>query len=394
MAAKLIVADSEEREKAIDGLSATASITARYHVSENDYLRGRLEHNDKFEEILVNLYASLLIFYAKAACYFARHTYTILLRNIVKRDEWTSALADIHTADEECKDFIAKLTGSSLLASQIKIEEKLRSLVASTEDMRVNKILQWTSQVDVGEQHLTIKEKLGEKYSKSGQWLLQSDEFKRWCGGSSHNFWLKGAVGTGKSSLVSITIDHIKPQFTNLAWFYCNASIIDWIENPLLVIARALVSQLALSPDGKSIAEELEIFYANAVDNGRAGSKLGSEQCWRLVLALIESRDGTTIVIDALDECPKSAELLSRLRDLSNASSKVKFFFSSQLVVSVNDYFPAIETAMITSIRNSDDVAAFVKGEVERFEEVRPGLLRADLKLDVVETLSRYAEGM
>lgn len=389
-----MVADSEERGKAIDGLSATASITARYDVSESDYLQGRLKHNEKFEEMLVDLYASLLIFYAKAACYFAHHTLTVALRNIVKQDDWTSALANIHKADAECKDLISILTGSSLLAGQAKTEEMLGSLLASTEDTRIQNILQWTSQIDVGEQHLTVKEKLGEKYSKSGQWLLQSDEFKSWLGGTPQSFWLKGAVGTGKSSLVSMVIDHVKQQSTNLAWFYCNVGITNWDENSLMVIARALVSQLALSPDGKTVAEEVKILYGDAVENGQAGSKLGSEQCWHLLVALIESRDGTTIIIDALDECPKSAELLSRLSSLSTAYPKLDFFFSSQLVVSVVDYFQRTEAAMITSSRNSDDIAAFINGEVERFEEVRPGLLSPELKSDIVETLSRHAEGM
>ena len=389
----MIVADSEERGKAINGLSAAASMTARYDVSESDYLQGHLEHNERFKETLVNLYTSLLAFYAKTACYFAHHTLTITLRNIVKQDDWTSSLADIHNADIECKDFIAKLTGSSLLAGQAKVEEELKLVLAYVEDIRVKEILFWTSQTDTGEQYLKVKEKLGDKYSKSGRWLLRSDEFARWLSGKSPNFWLNGAVGTGKSSLVSITIDHLRSQLTSLAWFYCNAGDTDLIENPLLIIARALVSQLALSPDSKGVAEELKNLYEDATSNGRAGSKLNSEQCWTLLSKLIKSRDGVIIVIDALDECPKSAELLSKLRDLGNISPKLKYFLSSQPVVSVNDYFSAPEIIRISSSKNSDDIVAFIKGEVEQIEKVRPGLLSITLADDVVETLSAHPEG-
>lgn len=394
MGAKLVVADSEEREKAIEGLSIVTSITARYSVSESDYLKGHLGNNHEFEEMLVHLYVLLLTFYAKVACYFAHHTLTIVLRNIVKQDDWTTALNDIHRADEECKDFIAKLTGSSLLAGQYEAEKKLGSLVVFAEDERVKDILQWTSLVDVGEQHLKVKEKLGAKYSNSGGWLLQSDEIESWSKGRRRDFWLKGAVGTGKSSLVSLLIDQVKPLFTNLAWFYCNAGITDWMLNPLLVIARALISQLALSPDGKSVAEELKNLYAEAINHGRNGSQLNSEQSWQLLLALIESRDSTVIIIDALDKCPKPAELLSRLRDLSKSCPKLNLFFSSQAVVSVEEYFPDIKTTTITASKNSDDIAAFVKGEVEHFEEIRPGLLGANLTQDIIDTLSTHAEAM
>jgi len=148
MTTKLIVADSEERAKAVDGLSAAASITARYNVSESEYLQCHLGHNDKFEEMLVNLYVSLLTFYAKAACYFAHRTFTVVLRNIVKGDEWTSALADIDKAEEECADFIAKLTGFSLLESQNRIQKRLQALLAYAEDVRIDQILRRTSQID------------------------------------------------------------------------------------------------------------------------------------------------------------------------------------------------------------------------------------------------------
>jgi len=78
-------------------------------------------------------------------------------------------------------------------------------------------------------------------------------------------------------------VDHIKPQRTNLAWFYYNASIADWMETPLLIIGRALVAQLSRSPDGKAVAEELKKVY-----DERAGSGVSSYRCWKLLLELVE----------------------------------------------------------------------------------------------------------
>jgi hypothetical protein len=60
--------------------------------------------------------------------------------------------------------------------------------------------------VDVGQQHQAKRPKLASGYDKARSWLLDSPEFKSWEEGDegAEQFWINGAVGTGKSSLVAI----------------------------------------------------------------------------------------------------------------------------------------------------------------------------------------------
>ncbi|KAG4431405.1 hypothetical protein IFR05_013116 [Cadophora sp. M221] len=121
----------------------------------------------------------------------------------------------------------------------------------------------WVSDTKVGRQHQQVKEKLGGKYADSGQWLLESSEFFSWRDSSRGHFWLRGSVGTGKSSLVSIVIEHFKDKTETLAYFYCtnDLSAPETKEAPKTTILRALAAHLVLSPDKTAIAEEVKIEY-------------------------------------------------------------------------------------------------------------------------------------
>ena len=239
-------------------------------------MAGRLGRDAKFEDAVTALCSRILLFYAKAACYFAHHTFTMALRNVVKLDDWTSSLEKAFKADQTCMDFTSILSQSALLKGQEEIERILRALESWEAQSRIHDILAWLSPIDVGKQHDQVKAKLGARYSASGQWLLQLPNFVSWQASSKGHFWLRGAVGTGKSSLVSIIIDRLRQNSENVAFFYCTGAL----GNPNVnmdsntAILRTVVAQVALSPDGKRIAEEVELHYNRAMTLGLAGSQL------------------------------------------------------------------------------------------------------------------------
>lgn len=87
----LIVNDTDERQKAIDGVEVMARITARYRTVEDDYTSGLILGNEEFEKALVTLYRGIATFYIKAACYFAMSTFGRTWRGIIAADAWTAA---------------------------------------------------------------------------------------------------------------------------------------------------------------------------------------------------------------------------------------------------------------------------------------------------------------
>jgi Cdc6-like AAA superfamily ATPase len=60
----------------------------------------------------------------------------------------------------------------------------------------------------------------------TGQWLIESDEFKTWLNGTRKTLYCPGIPGAGKTMLISIVIDHllntIQDESIGIAYIYCN----------------------------------------------------------------------------------------------------------------------------------------------------------------------------
>ncbi|EPE26584.1 Ankyrin repeat-containing protein [Glarea lozoyensis ATCC 20868] len=387
----LLLNDTKERTKAVDGIASTSETAARYLLIERDYRDGKLGKNDDFERSAIKICTEILIFYAQAAVFFARNEWKRWLVNTFKIDDWTGALEAISEAETACERFSAILTSSALLKGR----QEIAKLLAAHEEETIHKMEAWVSNTQVGEQHHQVREKLGRRYAGSGKWLLDLPAFVEWKNSSHGNFWLRGAVGMGKSSLVSIVVEKMKNEEDNFAYFYCtNAlSIPEATESPKCTIIRALAAQLALSPDKKSIAEEVKLKYEKYVSEGLTGVKPGYEDFLELFSRLIASRNSITLVIDALDECPDYVELLAGLKILSERNNNLRLLVSSQRVVPVNAYL-TLSINTISSAQNLEDITSFIRGEIEVYKSYHPGVLTDELSRDIVDTLSDKAEGM
>ncbi|KAJ5714090.1 ankyrin repeat-containing protein [Penicillium malachiteum] len=374
----LITNDTKERQIAIDGIEVMTRITARYTTSDRDYTSGSINHDPSFEKALVRLYRKVTLFYMKASCYFARSTFKRTLRGTFAADSWTSAQSAVEQADKDCHPFTVSLGLSTLLGKPDGILDSLREIQL---DDHIDRVKKWlVHDVDVEYQHASTREKLGAQYREPGKWLLDSPEFQDWIQGSQGQFWIQGVIGTGKTSLVSIVQYHVKQTFENLAFFYFSGSFADSASGKnmhLTKFLRALIEQLALSPNGDRIAEEEDLYFTRAVEEGtlRSPTPLDFQQASELLVEVINSRDETILILDGLDEFPSFVSLLSSSQTIDHRANNLKILFSSQYV----DSFP--------------DMKMFVEGELRRFQVQRPNLIDETLAADIIETLPEKAEG-
>jgi hypothetical protein len=302
------------------------------------------------------------------------------------------------------------LSASSLLEKLHNVET---TLARHEEKDKIKAMLDWVSTTLVSLDHADVKNKLYPKYVKSGQWLLDSTDFKSWKNSPSGHFWLQGTIGTGKSCLAWTVIEHLRQENKSLAFFYYNAKLRREIEKKEVerkelgkekkgasywntTILGALARQLAESPDQDDVALEVRHRYDKATKEDRDPPPLAEKELPELLDKLVASRNSeletTILVIDGLDECAEYIELLSTLK-LLGEKRKVKFFLSSQFVVPVDRYFPVTKLAISSDI-NSSDIEGFVKGEVEDFELNRPKVLGDALSKDIIKTLTKYSSGM
>jgi hypothetical protein len=372
-AVQLIINDADERQAAIDGIENVTRIVARFRTVEVDYVSGRYGTNGDFEKRLVALYRAVALFYIKTACYFAKSTLFRTIRGIVEADAWKHTLDSIKSTESESDRFVTMLVLSKSLDRIDKVLEDLSRI--ELKDL-IKDVERWLiPDVDVGQQHQAKRPKLASGYDKAGSWLLDSPEFKSWEGGDegAEQFWINGAVGTGKSSLVAVIVDRMRAK-DNVAFYYCTVNIIGaatlskgFDDAAVTQVLRGLLGQLAMSPDGKKIAEEIEVAVDQASHPGALGRvPLGLEDAKDLLVRIINARRDTTIIIDGLDEMPEYSFLLRTLKVVNDRvdSNGLRLLLSSQGVVPVRSFFPSTRLAVAGGADSIADMESFISGRV------------------------------
>src|SRR5207248_10750633 len=111
-------------------------------------------------------------------------------------------------------------------------------------------ILAWVSDMGAAEDHDEVLERLGCRYFGAGSWLLNHPASERWSASRDGMLALRGSIGTGKSSLVSIVTERFLHESDDrIAFFYCSRTRISGDQvnsgrNTLTNIALSLLRQL------------------------------------------------------------------------------------------------------------------------------------------------------
>lgn len=235
---------------------------------------------------------------------------------------------------------------------------------------------------------------------------MEDPIYTRWHKDSTCSLvWLRGKVGSGKSTLTAIVIDDAfrrsaDGQNPPPVYFYCSRSAAEPERADPVAILASIVRQLSCivpgAPLGQSIVQKYE-----RKGQGFRSSGLQLEESRDIILELVEQHPVTTIVIDALDEIDtdKRFASLQVLEDiLLEAAGLVKVFVSSrddQDIVSTLREYPNLDLA---SDKNQSDIELFVRTETERLISKRRLLrysnCRDNLNSLVIERVSKGADGM
>jgi hypothetical protein len=153
------------------------------------------------------------------------------------------------------------------------------------------------------------------------------------------------------------------------AFFYCSRNPAEPTRSNPEAILASLVRQLSsLQPGDPLLSPSVEFFKKKEAQGFASGPpRIGETR--ELIIELVEHYPLTLIIIDAFDECdPENrADLLEELETiLRESSSLVKILISSrddQDIVPHLKHYPNLE---ISSDRNGDDIACFVREETKK----------------------------
>lgn len=196
---------------------------------------------------------------------------------------------------------------------------------------KISKILKWISSHDIRGSYQNVLERTGieMKYSGRCQWLLKHTEFQEWSRqGKSSVLWLKGTIGTGKTTLMARAIQEmqnsamIQVSGLPLALFlFQKATGPSTTLLSVEVCLRSLVRQLSWNNRDEEIEPLVETKY-NDLDNQHSDdSLLSTQECVKLLETLISERE-TYLMIDAVDECEKPHELLDLIVQVNKVQER------------------------------------------------------------------------
>ncbi|KAI0973656.1 ankyrin repeat-containing domain protein [Xylaria arbuscula] len=237
-------------------------------------------------------------------------------------------------------------------------------------------ILDWITPTDYTTRQ---SEYINRRQIGTGQWLLDSAEFKAWSQNANRTLFCPGIPGAGKTILTSIVVDELNSQFADnpdvgLAYLYCNFRRSDELmpKDLLANLLKQLVQQR------RSFPVSIISFY-NQYEKKRKRPPLNEiSRTLRSVAAMFSQ---VFIVVDALDECPaySSSTFLSEISVLQ-ATCTTNIFATSRFIPHIMQRFKHGTSFEIRATKEDiytyiDDhmlyLPSFVKRSPELQEEIK-----------------------
>lgn len=221
-------------------------------------------------------------------------------------------------------------------------------------------ILDWLTPIDYA---LQQNDYINRRQAGTGQWLLDSKDFRIWVETNNQILFCPGIPGAGKTILASIVVDELYTRFQNdkqigIAYLYCNFRQQD--DQKAEDLLAALVKQLAR---GRLLPGSVKSLYESYKQKRTRPSCDELSKTLRSVAGLYSK---VFIVVDALDECQAPggcrAKFLAGIFSL-RAECGANLFATSRYIPEIIETF---EGRMSLEIRASDqDVERYIEGYIE-----------------------------
>ena len=241
--------------------------------------------------------------------------------------------------------------------------------------------------------HSKQKHAYSKRYASTGQWLLETEQFKTWFEGKgSPVLWCPGNPGTGKTVITSIAVNYVaestRGQDIAIIYIYCDYkdSSTHSVNALLSSLLRQLIEQ---TPRAESIAELSMILNENAKYRDPTEAELFTWVC-----TVSKDFNNVYIFVDALDECPELSRdaLLLRLEQFSQFG-QTRLFLTSRPNIDIKSRLQNISRIEIAA--STPDIEAYLHSEIQKsgrlalFVRKDPGL-----KQDIVDCVIGKAHGM
>ncbi|OCK74144.1 hypothetical protein K432DRAFT_430203, partial [Lepidopterella palustris CBS 459.81] len=260
-------------------------------------------------------------------------------------------------------------------------------LVRYQEDQEQQAILEWLTPADYAPQQNDF---LKQRQAGTGQWLLDSAEFKSWVETKKQTLFCPGIPGAGKTILTSVVVEELSirshsDNSIGVAYIYCNFKRQNeqTLEHLLASVLKQLVQARSTLP------ESVKSLY-NRYKSKKTQPSVDDISTVLQSVAAEYSR--VFIVIDALDECRAQGcrtQMLSKLSDLQTKCG-TNLFATSRFIPEIIEQFKQGSSLEIRA--NARDVWGYIDGRISDL----PSFVRnrQDLQQEIKTEIVKAVDGM
>lgn len=279
---------------------------------------------------------------------------------------------------------VTRLNGSVILA----VKDGVDRLCQHHANEENQKILDWLTPTDYTTQQSDI---LRRREEGTGQWLLERAEFISWSSTKQQTLFCLGIPGAGKTTLVSIIIDHLEQKFradpgVGIAYIYCNfqSSSNSNIPDLLASLIKQLIQRQSELP--KAVID----MYKN---HGKKNTRPRTDELSSCLRSVTADLSTAFIVVDALDECGTNdgmhGKLLRQIFVLQ-ADCNINFLATSRHIPEIMAEFDRKTWLEVRA--DPRDVETYLRSQLSTFPSF---LLRSqDLINEINNKITESVDGM
>ncbi|KAM0817920.1 putative NACHT domain-containing protein [Seiridium cardinale] len=256
------------------------------------------------------------------------------------------------------------------------------------ESERRSTILDWLTTIDyASQQHLSSSS----RESETGQWFLDSIEYRNWFQGQAPLLFCPGIPGAGKTILTSAIIDELLKELCRddppgICYIYCDFR--RQTEQTLDSLLLSLLRQL--SQHSSSLPQSVGDMYDQ---HKKSKFRPTTNEICNALQRVVAGFSRTFVVVDALDECATSngtqSRLITALLELQ-MNTQARILASSRPIPDITRNFQGFPSLEVRA--RTEDISKYIDGNMHRLKGFvqRSTALQNEIKNSII----KVADGM
>ncbi|ETN37213.1 uncharacterized protein HMPREF1541_08203 [Cyphellophora europaea CBS 101466] len=255
------------------------------------------------------------------------------------------------------------------------------------QERRKSEILEWLCPLADLHKHKDVQARRAEG---TGQWLLETPEFKRFVQDGLQDLMCVGGPGVGKSVLLSMVVDVLKQRHEDDSEVCVVHYYFDYSEQQLQTdahFARSVLRQICVT--STAIPEAVSSFYQKTRDVDK--DRTWFQQLTTIIRRVLSTFSKCYLVLDALDETEavrQRTALFDVITAIRAEHAGVKVVATTRPhVTNLQKQFP--RSATISVIADPVDLRQYLSATIERHpyaENIMDDILRQETLDKLVET--------